>query len=190
MAKKQTNKQTKTPTKERKKKRKAYLCSFFLVFFRAEPEVYGGSQARGPIRVVAAGIHHSYSNVRSEPCLDLHHSSRKRQILNSVSEARDQTCVLMDTSQIHFPWATTGIPISIFMKSRMAQSVSASYVRVQVNLGLFFWKMRRIRENISKKCFQDHLKLHVKEFPLWLRGLGTQQCLWGFEFDPWPHSEG
>ena len=34
---------------------------------------------------------------------DLHHSSRQHQILNPLSEARDQTYVLMDTSQIPFP---------------------------------------------------------------------------------------
>ena len=28
---------------------------------------------------------------------DLHHSSRQHQILNPLSEAKDQTCVLMDT---------------------------------------------------------------------------------------------
>jgi len=31
---------------------------------------------------------------------NLHHSSQQRWILNPLSEARDQTCVLMDTSQI------------------------------------------------------------------------------------------
>ena len=34
--------------------------SFF--FFRATPTAYGGSQARGWIRVVAASLHHSHSN--------------------------------------------------------------------------------------------------------------------------------
>ena len=32
---------------------------------------------------------------------DLHHSSEQHQILNPQREARDQTCVLMITSQIH-----------------------------------------------------------------------------------------
>ena len=41
---------------------------------------------------------------------DLHHSSQQPQILNPVSEARDQTHILMDTSQIPFCWATTGTP--------------------------------------------------------------------------------
>ena len=36
------------------------------------------------------------------PSLDcnLHHSSRQRQIFNPLSEARDGTCILMDTRQV------------------------------------------------------------------------------------------
>ena len=34
--------------------------------------------------------------------LDLHYSSRQCQILNPLSEAQNQTCILTDTSQIHF----------------------------------------------------------------------------------------
>ena len=30
---------------------------------------YGGLQARGLIRAVAAGLHHSHNKTRSEPCL-------------------------------------------------------------------------------------------------------------------------
>ena len=33
---------------------------------------------------------------------DLYHSSQQCRILNSLSEARDRTCVLMDATQIHF----------------------------------------------------------------------------------------
>ena len=33
---------------------------------------------------------------------DLYHSSWQHWIFNPLIEARDQTCVLMDTSQIHF----------------------------------------------------------------------------------------
>ena len=35
-------------------------------FFRAAPEAYGGSQARGPIGAVAAGLLHSNSNAASK----------------------------------------------------------------------------------------------------------------------------
>ena len=38
----------------------------FFVFSRAEPVTYGGSQARGLVGAVAAGLHHSHSNARSE----------------------------------------------------------------------------------------------------------------------------
>jgi hypothetical protein len=41
----------------------------FLVFSRAAPEAHGGSQARGLIRAVAAGLLHSHSNAGPEPRL-------------------------------------------------------------------------------------------------------------------------
>ena len=37
--------------------------------FRAASSAYGGSQTRGRIRTVAAGLHHSHSNEGSEPRL-------------------------------------------------------------------------------------------------------------------------
>ena len=55
--------------------------NFFVCVFRATPTAYGRSQARGQIGATAAG---------------LHHSSQQRQILNPLSEARDQTRVLME----------------------------------------------------------------------------------------------
>ena len=41
---------------------------------------------------------------------DLHHSSRRRWILNPRSEARDGTSNLMVPSWIRFPWDITGTP--------------------------------------------------------------------------------
>jgi len=55
--------------------------------FRAETEDYGGSLARGVNGVVAAS---------------LHRSSRQCQILNPLSEARDQTCVLMASGRVRY----------------------------------------------------------------------------------------
>ena len=46
-----------------------FLFFFFLVFSRAAPTAYGGSQARGLIRALAAGLHHSHSNAWSELCV-------------------------------------------------------------------------------------------------------------------------
>ena len=44
-----------------------FVRSFLL--FRAALTAYGGSQARGQIRAVAAGLHHSHSNSGSKPHL-------------------------------------------------------------------------------------------------------------------------
>ena len=46
---------------------------------------------------------------------DLHHSSQQRQVADPLSEARGQTCVLMDASQIHFHCAITGIPSLVLL---------------------------------------------------------------------------
>ena len=46
-----------------------YLLNLFICLFRAAPAAYAGSQFRGPIGAVAASLHHSHSNTRSEPCL-------------------------------------------------------------------------------------------------------------------------
>ena len=59
----------------------------------------GNFHVKGKIGAVAAGLNHSHSNTRSEPHLQLHHSSQQCWILSLLSEARDQTCILMDTSQ-------------------------------------------------------------------------------------------
>ena len=45
---------------------------------------------------------------------DLHHSSWQHRILNPLSKARDQTCILKDASQIHSCWAMRGTPILMF----------------------------------------------------------------------------
>ena len=42
------------------------LLIWLFNFFRATPRAYGGSQARGGIRAIAAGHSHSHSNARSK----------------------------------------------------------------------------------------------------------------------------
>ena len=52
-----------------------FFLSFFPFFvfcpFRATPAAYGGSQARGLIRAVAAGVHHSHAMPDLQPTLQL-----------------------------------------------------------------------------------------------------------------------
>ena len=74
-----------------------YKQTLISFFFRATSEAYGSSQGRGWIRAAAASLHHCYSNSGS-----MSHPWPKPQqhwILHPVSEARDQTHNLMETSQ-------------------------------------------------------------------------------------------
>ena len=87
----------------------------YLFIFRAVPAACGGSQARGWIRGLAASLHHSHSNARPQPHLRPTPHSGQHWILNTLSEARDWTCILMNTSQIHFCWATMGTPHFFFL---------------------------------------------------------------------------
>ena len=45
------------------------IYTFFFFFFRALLMAYRGSQARGRLGAVAAGLHHSHSSAGSEPHL-------------------------------------------------------------------------------------------------------------------------
>ena len=58
------------------------LFLFLFCFLGATSSAYGSPQARRQIQAAAAG---------------LHHSSQQRGIPDPLSEARDQTFILMDT---------------------------------------------------------------------------------------------
>ena len=51
---------------------KSSVFSFPFSFFRAIPVEYGSSQAGGPIRASAAGLHHIHSNTGSDPYTTAH----------------------------------------------------------------------------------------------------------------------
>ena len=77
------------------------VLGFFFLLFRATPAAYGDSEARGRIGAVAAGYATTTPPDPSHLC-DLYHRSWQCRVLNPLSEARDQTCVLMDTSPVCF----------------------------------------------------------------------------------------
>ena len=93
---------------QREKPRQLGLVWFGL--FRATSVAYGSSQARGRIRAAAAGLHHSHSNAGSEPDLQLTAPLMATWDPYPLIEARDWTCILMDTSWVHYHWATRGAP--------------------------------------------------------------------------------
>ena len=98
-----------------------FFLSFFFFFFfffglcKATPTAFGSAQARDRIRAEAASLHHSHSSTGSKPHLQPTHSSQQCQIHNPLVKARGWTLVLMDTSQVHYHWATTGTPFFLFL---------------------------------------------------------------------------
>ena len=82
----------------------AFFC---FCLFRAAPVAYGGSQARAPKELWPAYATATATRDPSHVC-DLYHSSRQCWILNPLSEARDPTHVLMDTSWVWYHWTTMG----------------------------------------------------------------------------------
>ena len=74
--------------------------------FWATPATHGGSWARGRFGAIAAGLHHSHSNARSEP----HLWPMSQLTVNPLSGARNWTLILTDISKVPYRWATTGTP--------------------------------------------------------------------------------
>ena len=87
-----------------------FFLFFFFLLFGAASVAHRGSQARGPIRATAAWPMPQPQQLRIRATSDPHHSSWQRQILNSLSKARDRTHNLMVPSRIHFRCTTMGIP--------------------------------------------------------------------------------
>ena len=95
---------------------------FFFCFLALYLQHMVSKLARGWSGATADGLHHSYSNVGSKLCLCLHHSSRQCQILNALSEVRDQTGILIDTSRAHYCWAMLGTSCLFFLITAMFSS--------------------------------------------------------------------
>ena len=67
-------------------------------FFMAAPVAYGSSQARNGIRSAAAAYPTATATLYLSHICKLRHSLWQRWILNSLSEARDQTYILAETT--------------------------------------------------------------------------------------------
>ena len=79
-------------------------------FFRAEATAYGGSQAKGPVRTVAAGLCTATATRAPSHICDLHHSSRQHRILHPLSEPTSSWMLVGFTNH----WATMGTPTFFF----------------------------------------------------------------------------
>ena len=84
----------------------AFFSFFFFFFFflllRATHRAYGSSQARSGIGAQPLAYTTATTTQDLSRIFDLHCSLQQCQILNPLSEPRNRTCILVDTSQIHF----------------------------------------------------------------------------------------
>ena len=85
-----------------------FLIVILINYFRATSIAYGSSQARGRIGLHLLAYSTATATLHPRHVCDLPCSSQQYRILNPLSEARDQTCILTDTSWIRFHCATMG----------------------------------------------------------------------------------
>ena len=119
--------------------------SRFLVFFflTAAPAAHGSSQARGWIRAAAEAYTTATTTQNPSLICDLRRSLHQHWILNSLSEARDQTCILTETMQVFNPL------------SRNENSL------------LFFNSLVFLTQNLKFLLFLIHLKNTLLLFCIW-----------------------
>ena len=72
--------------------------------------VYGSFQAQGQIRAVASSLYHSHRNARSEPRLQPTPQLRATPDPEPTDQGQGPNSCPMDTSGVHYHWATTGTP--------------------------------------------------------------------------------
>ena len=84
-----------------------FVC-FLFFHYRAALTAYGSSQARVKSKLQLSACATPTAVWDPSHICDLHHSSWQHQIPDPLSEARDQTSILVDTSQINFCSATMG----------------------------------------------------------------------------------
>ena len=98
---------------------------FFFCLFRAAPMAFGGSQARGLIRAVAASLLQSPSNTRSELRLRPTPQLMAMPDPKPLIEARHGTRNLMVPSQIRFCFTTTVTPTGKILKEILRKRMSS-----------------------------------------------------------------
>ena len=93
------------------------LFIIFLNLFRAASAACGSSQARGWIRAVAAGLHHSHSNTQTRAASTTYTTAHGN-AGSSTHWARAGIKPASSWLLVHYYWATTGTP-QIYFQIKM-----------------------------------------------------------------------
>ena len=113
----------------------------------------------------------------------LHHSSQQSWILSTLVEARDQTRILMDTSQIRFLCATTGSPLIFILTEGIRENLGMSqscHILFLWSLGSYLnflcksslCKMEIVIPFLQGSCKDENEILHVRACQCaWLEGV-------------------
>ena len=101
------------------------FLNFFFFLFRDATAPSGSSQARGGNRAAAARLHHSQGNTGTKTTASTYSAALWQcRIHTPLSKARDWTCNLMDSSQIHNPLSHNGkSKNSIFLLSQLSTKI-------------------------------------------------------------------
>ena len=143
-----------------------FVCLF--LFFRAILVVYGGSQARGPIGAVAAGLHHCHTTWDLSHVCNRHHSSRQHRIFNPLNKARDRTRTMIPR------WTVSAAPRWNSLKAEFFLKKICFYVLILKDLeGMFLnyankWKTCKTKYCCSnlvseKKRIYAHRYVHLNK---------------------------
>ena len=89
----------------------SFLSFFFFSFYGCTCSIW--RFARLGVKLELQLLAYTIATATQDPShiCDLHHSLWQCQIINSLNQARDQTCILMYISQIHFHLATVETPV-------------------------------------------------------------------------------
>ena len=133
---------------------------FCLFLFMAAPTAYGNSQASGLIGAAAASLHHSHTMPDPSHMCNLHHSSQQCQILNPLSRARDQTCLLMDTIWFHYCWATMG--------THLLQFLTCPVINNYISAPFILWNAAQQNPGLSSFCSWGLMVVFTDKVETWL----------------------
>ena len=119
---------------------------------------------------------------------DLHHRSWQCQIPNPLSEARNQTCILMDTSQVWNSLSHMGTPNQLYFNQK--------FLKKRRNWLMPLWRLSpKSAELMSQFKFKDWKLLSYKKEQIFQFKncqensllLGVRQWAFFFFFFFWPH---